>query len=281
MAGGNSMSDKQQNLQLDIKRFKPTSKKLSKDKHVIVHISMVDYDSLLQMVSRPFDNCLTQAMRNTLKDVCEAVPNCMIGYAQSGEIDLVCDAEAITNTASWHKNDSNKLVSTASSLVTAKFIGNFREAVGSIPDIMRQSKYISIGDKFIFETEIYQPETADIADYMRYQIKKAKMNFGKQLAYSKIEHGEHFENLEEKIREFSEITSKDKKDIDGKKATSYQIYNTSGVLCMYQNASRTVETSASGYNVTIRRSDWVIKRLDPRLVDMSKIIEDVMELKVR
>lgn len=69
---------------------------------------------------KPFDECFSNAMVNTLLYLCKNIQNCRIGYTQSDEISLIL-LEPKINSQSWFDNKVQKIVSIASSMCTLWF----------------------------------------------------------------------------------------------------------------------------------------------------------------
>ena len=69
----------------------------------------------------PFDDRFISCMQGTLLHLCETIPSCVFGYAQSDEISLCLRNDLTENTELWFKNRIQKLVSISSSMATFKF----------------------------------------------------------------------------------------------------------------------------------------------------------------
>ncbi|MDE6426035.1 MAG: tRNA(His) guanylyltransferase Thg1 family protein [Ruminococcus sp.] len=139
---------------------------------VIVRIDGKSFHSFTKGFDKPFDDILTNAMHSTMKELCENVESCVIGYTQSDEISLVlCDYQKI-DTEPWFGNGLLKICSVTASIATSAFNKHFRNAVKGIVD----NVYTQRIDKANFDSRAFNIPKDEVNNYMIWRQQDAIRN---------------------------------------------------------------------------------------------------------
>lgn len=80
-------------------------------------------------MEKPFDPVLTQAMKETMKYLCENIQGCVLGYTQSDEITLVLTDYTTIQTDAWFGYNIQKMCSVSASMATLAFNKAFNKEV--------------------------------------------------------------------------------------------------------------------------------------------------------
>lgn len=88
---------------------------------VIIRIDGKAFHTFTRGFQKPFDEIFMEAMRETMKYLCENIQGCVFGYTQSDEITLVLIDYQNENSASWFNYNIQKCSSVAASMATMKF----------------------------------------------------------------------------------------------------------------------------------------------------------------
>ena len=139
---------------------------------VIIRIDGKGFHSFTKGFNKPFDDILKNAMHNTMKELCENVEGCVIGYTQSDEISLVlCDYQKI-DTEPWFGNGLLKICSVTASIATSAFNKHFRNAVQGIVD----NVYMQRIDKANFDSRAFNIPKDEVNNYMIWRQQDAIRN---------------------------------------------------------------------------------------------------------
>lgn len=105
----------------------PAKFRLIRRTPVMIRIDGKAFHTWTRNLKRPFDDILSNAMRSTMKHLCENIQGCVLGYTQSDEITLVLvDYQTLTSGA-WFDYEVQKMCSIAASMATNYFNKTFRE----------------------------------------------------------------------------------------------------------------------------------------------------------
>lgn len=88
---------------------------------VIIRIDGKAFHTFTRGFQKPFDEVFMEAMRETMKYLCENIQGCVFGYTQSDEITLVLIDYQNENTSPWFNYNIQKCCSVAASMATMKF----------------------------------------------------------------------------------------------------------------------------------------------------------------
>lgn len=99
---------------------------------VIIRLQKLDgkaFHSFTRGFKKPFDDIFAKSMQGTMKDLCENIQGCVLGYTQSDEITLVLVDYQDRDTAAWFDNNIQKMVSVSASMATMAFNRYFAEGI--------------------------------------------------------------------------------------------------------------------------------------------------------
>ncbi|MDE6088539.1 MAG: tRNA(His) guanylyltransferase Thg1 family protein [Oscillospiraceae bacterium] len=138
---------------------------------VIIRLDGKGFHSFTKGFVRPFDDILTNVMYQTMKELCENVEGCIIGYTQSDEISLVmCDYQKL-DTNAWFSNGLLKICSITASLATSAFNKYFRKAVENADGIYKKRI-----DKANFDSRAFSIPKEEVNNYMIWRQQDAIRN---------------------------------------------------------------------------------------------------------
>lgn len=138
---------------------------------VIIRLDGKSFHSFTRKFVRPFDDILTNVMYQTMKELCENVEGCVIGYTQSDEISLVmCDYNKL-DTEAWFDNGLLKICSITASMATSAFNKYFRKAVENVDGIYRERI-----DKANFDSRAFSIPKEEVNNYMIWRQQDAIRN---------------------------------------------------------------------------------------------------------
>lgn len=96
---------------------------------VIIRLDGKAFHTFTKGFVKPFDECMSKAMQETMKYLCENIQGCVLGYTQSDEITLVLiDYQKLTTDA-WFDYNVQKICSVAASMATLIFNRRFQEQI--------------------------------------------------------------------------------------------------------------------------------------------------------
>lgn len=99
---------------------------------VIIRLDGKAFHTFTKGFVKPFDECMSKAMQETMKYLCENIQGCVLGYTQSDEITLVLiDYQKLTTDA-WFDYEVQKICSVAASMATFIFNRQFQVQVNEI-----------------------------------------------------------------------------------------------------------------------------------------------------
>lgn len=138
---------------------------------VVIRIDGKSFHSFTKGFNKPFDDILTSAMHSTMKELCENIEGCVIGYTQSDEISLVlCDYRKF-DTEPWFNNGLLKICSVTASIATSAFNKHFRSAVQETTGIYTQRI-----DKANFDSRVFNIPIDEVNNYMIWRQQDAIRN---------------------------------------------------------------------------------------------------------
>ena len=96
---------------------------------VIIRIDGRAFHTFTKGFKRPFDDILSQSMKETTKYLCENIQGAVLGYTQSDEISILLIDYATLETDAWFDYEIQKLCSISASMATMAFNKFFAENV--------------------------------------------------------------------------------------------------------------------------------------------------------
>lgn len=98
---------------------------------VIIRIDGRAFHTFTKGFNRPFDNVLSQSMKETTKYLCENIQGAVLGYTQSDEISILLTDYATLETDAWFDYEVQKLCSISASMATMAFNKAFAHEVAA------------------------------------------------------------------------------------------------------------------------------------------------------
>ena len=95
--------------------------KLLRRMPVIIRLDGKAFHTFTKGFNKPFDECLSQAMCDTMLYLCKNIQGCVLGYTQSDEITLVLVDYKELETDAWYDYKVQKLCSVSASMATLCF----------------------------------------------------------------------------------------------------------------------------------------------------------------
>lgn len=152
---------------------------------VIVRLDGKGFHSFTRGFVKPFDDILMNVMYQTMKELCENVEGCVIGYTQSDEISLVvCDYQEL-DTEPWFSNGLLKICSITASLATSAFNKYFRIAVENIGGVYQERI-----DKANFDSRAFNIPKEEVNNYMIWRQQDAIRNSVQATAQAYFSHSQ-------------------------------------------------------------------------------------------
>lgn len=96
---------------------------------VAIRIDGKAFHTFTRKFVRPFDEVFMNAMQNTMKDLCENIQGCVLGYTQSDEITLILTDYAKFTSDAWFDYEVQKLASVSAAMATLYFHKEFQASV--------------------------------------------------------------------------------------------------------------------------------------------------------
>ena len=96
---------------------------------VIIRIDGRAFHTFTKGFDRPFDDVLSQSMKETTKYLCENIQGAVLGYTQSDEISILLTDYATLETDAWFDYEVQKLCSISASMATLEFNRVFRQNI--------------------------------------------------------------------------------------------------------------------------------------------------------
>lgn len=158
--------------------------KFEKDSPVLLRLDGKAFHTYTKGMERPYDLRLSNAMKETMKYLCEEIQDVRFGYTQSDEITLVLTADVSEDYHPWFDWQAQKLISVASSLCTFKF---------------NELMYEHTGKPGIFDCRAFQvPNKAEAMNAVYWRQADGVRNSVQMLAQSLFSHRElQYKNQED------------------------------------------------------------------------------------
>ena len=98
---------------------------------VIIRIDGRAFHTFTKGFKRPFDDILSQSMKETTKYLCENIQGAVLGYTQSDEISILLTDYATLETDAWFDYEVQKLCSISASMATMAFNKAFAHEIAA------------------------------------------------------------------------------------------------------------------------------------------------------
>lgn len=225
---------------------------------VIIRLDGKAFHTFTKGFQKPFDTALTRAMQTTMKQLCENIQGCVLGYTQSDEITLVlCDYQTITTDA-WFGYNVEKMCSVAASMATLYFfkaLCEYRDELWESNDCSFLDKINLINRKLemgaYFDARCFNVPKEEVVNCLIWRQQDATRNSIQALAQSlysqKQLSGLKCSQLQDKMFE--------EKGVNWNDLSVYQKY---GVCAIKKAVPKFVEAKNSEFVKLINRSKWII-----------------------
>ena len=99
--------------------------RLNDKEPIIIRIDGKAFRTFTKNLKKPFDDLFVRSMQQTVKYLCENIPNIIFGYQHSDEISLLLIKDEISTP--WFNYDVQKVSSVSASMATMVFNNSFRQ----------------------------------------------------------------------------------------------------------------------------------------------------------
>ena len=151
--------------------------KLVRRMPVIIRLDGRAFHTFTKGMKRPFDSVFGLTMHETMRDLCEGVQGCVLGYTQSDEITLVLVDYQNLETSAWFDYEVQKIVSIAASMATLSFNSHFAfniaEYLDSDEDFKKYSEKIN---KAMFDARAFNIPKEEVTNCVFWRQKDAERN---------------------------------------------------------------------------------------------------------
>ena len=161
--------------------------KLVRRTPVIIRIDGRAFHTFTRHFDKPFDEALICAMQQTMKDLCEEIQGCVLGYAQSDEISLLLVDYATLESGAWFDYEVQKMCSIASSAATLFFNRNFSHRKDENPDLHHdicQAHALAQKAGAMFDARCFNLPKEEVTNYFYWRQVDAERNSIQMLAQS-------------------------------------------------------------------------------------------------
>lgn len=221
--------------------------------------------------ARPFDNLFRDAMRLTMKHLCENIQGCVFGYTDSDEISLVLIDYQTLNSDCWFGNRIQKIASIAASMATLYFnkeFAAFFDEYNSRYSLNRYYKRIyenAIERGAMFDARVFNLPREEVTNYLYCRQRNAERNSIQSCGQFYFSH----------------------KQLEGKSCNEIQDmmmtqcgFNWNDVLVCHKRGSccyRRIESDGT-HGIIFGKGDWYIDKYMPRLVgDGRELVENLIK----
>ena len=123
--------------------------KLMRRTPVAIRLDGKAFHTFTRGFEKPFDEVLGNAMRETMKYLCENIQGCVFGYTQSDEITLILVDYRKLNSDAWFDYEVQKMCSISASMATMKFNKIFYQNFTQWKDKLFNCKDIEYANKLL------------------------------------------------------------------------------------------------------------------------------------
>ena len=166
--------------------------KLVRRMPVIVRIDGRAFHTLTRDLNKPFDLNFISVMEQTMKELCENVCNCVLGYTQSDEITLVLVDYKNIETQPWFDNRVQKMASICAAMATVAFNKNlYKLTKGELGHINSNEELWLLESKFFkatFDARAFNIPQYEVTNNLIWRQQDATRNSILSLAQSLYPH---------------------------------------------------------------------------------------------
>ena len=239
--------------------------KLMRRTPVIIRIDGKAFHSFTKGFKRPFDNVLIESMQETMKDLCENIQGCVLGYHQSDEISLVLvDYHKLTSNA-WFDYEVQKICSIAASMATVAFNKIFEqnciEYSQVVPNTELGRKVMDVYSKAsekgaMFDARCFNIPKEEVTNYIYWRQLDATRNSIQLVGQANFSHKELHGKSCNQIQDML-MTQK------GVNWNDYPIYQKRGSCCIKERYSTVDLSTYTGSVDAMTRTRWIIDKEIP------------------
>ena len=177
--------------------------KLVRRMPVAIRIDGRSFHTFTRGFEKPFDEVLIKSMQETMKYLCENIQGCVLGYAQSDEINLILVDYKELNSSAFFDYEVQKICSITASMATMAFNKIFNENIylyietdnsGNILD----KNYIPIHNAHIksayksamFDSRCFNIPKEEVTNYLYWRQLDASRNSIQMVGQANFSHKE-------------------------------------------------------------------------------------------
>ena len=171
--------------------------KLLRRMPVIIRLDGKAFHTFTKGFNKPFDECLSQAMCDTMEYLCKTIQGCVLGYTQSDEITLVLVDYKELETDAWYDYKVQKLCSVSASIATLWFNDNLKYYLKRVYDIFSRDGVHEAYYNFItgkthayFDSRCFNIPKEEVANCLVWRQQDATRNSISALAQHYFSHKE-------------------------------------------------------------------------------------------
>ena len=243
--------------------------KLMRRTPVAIRLDGKAFHTFTRGFEKPFDEVLGNAMRETMKYLCENIQGCVFGYTQSDEITLILVDYRKLNSDAWFDYEVQKMCSISASMATMKcnkiFYQNFtqwKDKLFNCKDIEYANKLldaycVAIEKGAMFDARCFNIPKEEVANLIYWRQLDASRNSIQMVGQAYFSHNElqhkSNSNIQDMLMEKHQINWND-----------YPTHLKRGSCCIKKPLSecvRVVSTDKWGKSKSflgVRKYGWVI-----------------------
>ena len=167
--------------------------KLMRRTPTIIRLDGKAFHTFTKGMERPFDTILMEAMEQTMKNLCENIQGCVLGYTQSDEITLVLVDYMNVDSCTWFDGNIQKITSVSSSMATLFFNKNFREILNKKRPHLNEGRINLLNskiDKAMFDSRVFQLPKEEVVNCLIWRQQDATRNSIQMLGQANFSHRE-------------------------------------------------------------------------------------------
>ena len=169
---------------------------------VIIRINGRAFHTFTKGFNRPFDNVLSQSMKETTKYLCENIQGAVLGYTQSDEISILLIDYATLETDAWFDYEVQKLCSISASMATLAFNKAFAHEIAAQSKRIyteyltdKDSNYIdslenAMNKGAMFDARCFNIPKEEVANYFYWRQLDAMRNSVQMVGQANFSHRE-------------------------------------------------------------------------------------------
>ncbi len=237
---------------------------LKRNMPIIIQIKLENYEEFIRKFLKPFDKLFINSIQDTLKHLCENVPECVFGYATAYSYTLVVIPSQDKQHVIGINYDIQRMATLAASMVTLQFNRIFEKKAktyvlnGTNFDqtfkLNAMQGYVSSIDKGAsFSARCFNISKEGIYEYIHQQQKNCIENGIYEMGKTYLTEKELKENSSGRVQFM--VFEKEKINFD-----NYPTDYKRGTACYRKKAGQEESEVSSGRNV-----DWIVDKNMPML----------------